>query len=228
MLKNLITAIMAFCLMAMTLGCGGGDSSGGGDPEAVSMKKGVFLDSAVEGLDYVTETHTGRTDSTGRFFYQDGESIRFFIGDMEIGECLARDVVTPVDLADGAEDETDPGVTNIARFLQSLDNDGDPANGIVLSAEVRNECRGRSIAFDQNPENFENDPEVGAMFDALNARGAFLDPSPRGLCSIEEARSHLKKTLESLSDPKNPGGGDDDGGTGGDSGSGGTDGSGGG
>ncbi|MEB3733367.1 hypothetical protein ULF88_02705 [Halopseudomonas pachastrellae] len=43
----------------------------------------------------------------------------------------AKGVLTPLDLA-GSTDINDPVVINIARLLQTLDEDGNPDNGIVI------------------------------------------------------------------------------------------------
>ena len=72
----------------------------------------------------------------------------FFIGDISIGHALAQEVVTPVDLVENANDETDPTVSNIACFLQTLDNDDNPENGILITDEIREAAVGLSVNFE--------------------------------------------------------------------------------
>lgn len=149
------------------ISCGGG----GGDPVPIpptqSPKEGVFLDSAVEGIGYNTDTKNGLTDSDGTFTYQEGEIIKFTIGDILIGQALAKEILTPIDLVEGANDETNPTVTNICRFLQTLDNDNNLDNGISIIEAVRNAAKGEAINFDVNQIEFENDQNVQQTVNTL-------------------------------------------------------------
>ena len=97
---------------------------------------GVFRDSTVTGLGYSSGSHTGVTDSEGRFAYAIGQSISFSVGSIPLGTvAVAKQLITPVDLvANGTVDAT--YVVNVARFLMMLDEDGDPSNGIQISAAV--------------------------------------------------------------------------------------------
>lgn len=110
--------------------------------------KGVFTDSNVEGLRYETETKSGFTDENGNYDYVDGETVTFFVGDIELGSAIASEEMTPISIAStpGA-DITTPEVQNIAAFLQSLDIDGDPSNGIKITSEVTNAISTSQIDF---------------------------------------------------------------------------------
>lgn len=88
-------------LAAMTAGvvataCGGGGggggggfapSSGGGDaPPAAKSVTGVFLDSAVEGLDYMAGSSAKAvTSAKGEFVCKEGETVRFSLGALVLG-----------------------------------------------------------------------------------------------------------------------------------------------
>ncbi len=183
---------MGFAVMA---GCGGGGDSGAA-PAVV--KEGVFVDSAVEGLTYATTSQTGLTDALGTFRYQEGEMVLFSVGDVVLGEAPGKGQLTPLDLVPAAADETDPTVSNICRFLQSLDLDGNPANGIHLSPEISNEVSGRNIDFSLSIAGFETDPDLKNLFDSLNLLGIFPDATPRELCPAATAQSHLRDTLSQL------------------------------
>ena len=131
--------MIASIILPVTLlitGCGGSD--GGDDPETEgTTATGYFLDNA-EGLNYRAGEISGITDSDGAFTYAVGEPIAFAIGDITLGTASAGDaIITPVDLVLDAEDETNTQVANIARLLQSLDDDGDYANGISINSAVR-------------------------------------------------------------------------------------------
>jgi hypothetical protein len=119
-------ALLSFSLLFVLGSCGGG--GGSSNPPST----GVFVDSPVINIDYRTETQNGVTNSRGEFKYHPGETITFFIGDLEFPPVLAGERVTPLDMAD-TDDITHPMVINIARLLQTLDKDGDPTNGITIA-----------------------------------------------------------------------------------------------
>lgn len=90
---------------------------------------GQIVDSTVGGLKYASGQYEGITDENGRFGYLIGEQIQFFIGDIEVGfEIEPKALLTPYDLASG----NSFGAINIARFLQSLDDDNELSNGIQI------------------------------------------------------------------------------------------------
>ena len=67
------------------------------------LQEGVFLDSAVQGIEYRTTTQSGMTDENGTFTYMDGETVTFAMGDVMLGQAEAQPVLTPVDLVQGSE-----------------------------------------------------------------------------------------------------------------------------
>lgn len=103
-------------------------------PPAVAS--GVFLDSVVTGLEYTAGSQSGLTDAHGRYDYDVGFAIEFHVGAVVLGTVSpARDLITPLDLVGGTA--TTPAVINMTRFLLMLDSDGDPGNGIEISAAAR-------------------------------------------------------------------------------------------
>ena len=131
---NSISALGLVVLAATsTVSCGGGSSSG--STEESALLRGVFIDSPVAGLSYETPTVSGVTDSDGVFNYREGEAVVFSIGQLALPLVVASEMVTPLDMAE-SEDVSDSSVANIARLLQSLDEDNDPSNGIVISEAV--------------------------------------------------------------------------------------------
>jgi hypothetical protein len=105
-------------------------------PPAGTAVTGVFRSDTVMGLGYVSGSHSGLTGTSGAFVYEQGRSIVFSVGAVSIGAVpTAKALVTPVDLvAQG----TGPSnhVLNVVRFLLMLDQDGNPNNGIQISAAV--------------------------------------------------------------------------------------------
>ncbi|CAB1080689.1 hypothetical protein D1AOALGA4SA_8368 [Olavius algarvensis Delta 1 endosymbiont] len=190
-----VVAIVAAAGIIWT-GCGGGGGSNGStSPTVIS---GTFVDSPVKGLAYETASQSGLTDEKGTFKYIAGETVAFYIGDIALGESAAKETITPIDLVAGAVDETDPTVTNICRFLLSLDHDGNPDNGINLSPQTRQEAEFRNIDLRMSVADFENDPDVQSFLDVLNALNAFADDNDQPLYPAEQARSHLRVTLAQM------------------------------
>jgi hypothetical protein len=155
-----------------------GDGSDGSGQTAL---KGSFIDSAVEGVTYITFQHSGTTDSAGTFTYLPGQIVSFYIGDILIGSAEGAAMLTPLDFVPGAVDETDPEVTNILRFVQSLDEDSDPDNGITISAATATAAIGQSFDFSLATVDFEI---------AANALLAVLAPD-NTLVDASDAQAHF-------------------------------------
>jgi Putative Ig domain len=97
---------------------------------------GVLRGATVVGLAFVSGAHTGQTDKSGGYTYEVGQGISFSVGAVSIGTVpMAKPLITPVDLVahgTGASNR----VLNVVRFLMMLDQDGNPNNGIQISAAV--------------------------------------------------------------------------------------------
>lgn len=164
---------------------------------------GTVVDSPVSGLRYKSGNHYGITDSDGKYGYIQGELVEFFIGDIRIGHAItpvAR--VTPYELAN-----SDPQVTlNIARFLQSLDNDAIVANGIHLHEAMHALAADTAVDFssadwqDNAPSNavladeklVSTRPGIELLVTRLTSA---TEAGARGLISTDAATSHLVFTL---------------------------------
>jgi len=131
MLKiNGLIALTTVSLFGLTA-CGGGGSS-----SSVVKKDGVFKDSNVSGLSYVSGGQDGVTDSSGGFVYEDGEDVAFSVGAVALGSGAGKAVMTPVDLVTGGT-LASAEVINKVRFLMMLDKDNTPSNGIEISKKVQ-------------------------------------------------------------------------------------------
>ncbi|MBE9521519.1 MAG: hypothetical protein IME97_10330, partial [Proteobacteria bacterium] len=194
--KNILLFLLAITLLTA---CGGG--GGGGEGGGTSVNTGTFIDSPVQGLDYLTVTQSGTTDDQGIFRCEAGEEITFSIGDVVLGTTLCKSIITPLDLVPGAVDETDPTVTNILRFLQSLDENGDLDDAIQITPQIASEVSDCPVNFDASVEDFDNQ-DIADLFDTLNGQGAFTGVTPRVLRSPEEAQEHFRLVLEEPLDPE--------------------------
>lgn len=172
-IKSLCLLLLTFVLVA----CGGGGDGGapGGGPSGTPTPQpdvltGVFLDSLVSGVNYTAETQSGMTNADGEYNYVDGEQVTFSIGGIVLGTTLAGPVVTPLMLVDGATGANDPRVINIVRLLLTLDSDGNPDNGIEITADAHTAAAGLSVGFDS--ASFDDD--VQELVDTVKGTGTQL------------------------------------------------------
>lgn len=159
MMKKTILAVMLSTL-ALTA-CNDDDDDhhspgNGGNPPGT--QQGILTDGPIENVRYETSSGVkGSTNAEGKFNYNTGDTIRFFIGNLQLGEqdgVPAQARITPTDLYEndpdipGNEDEELEEALTI--FLQSIDADyitpptGAPAdynahdNGIQITQDVIN------------------------------------------------------------------------------------------
>lgn len=164
------TSILALALAALLIqglvSCGSDDGDTIADP-GPGVSTGIFLDCEVEGLTYQSGNNPpAQTDENGTFTYTPGQPLSFSVGGVQLGTlddgapiCTPYDFIIP---------------ENIARFLQSLDADGDPSNGIDLVA-ASNALAGANVSSDV----FENPSSTGfatdtAIIGALELTGDTL------------------------------------------------------
>ncbi|MFW5427362.1 MAG: hypothetical protein ACKE8R_08935 [Methylophagaceae bacterium] len=176
---NTIIAISLFGLTA----CGGG---GGGFTERPVVLDGIFKDSNVTGLSFVSGDQKAITDA-GKFKYESGENVTFSLGGIDFGTALAKPVMTPIDLVtDGKLSDTE--VINRVRLLMMLDEDNTPSNGIVISPKVQAKAE-RWSAVDFSAVDFLNE------VNAIQLEATAEDGVAHTLPSSDDAIAHLKTTL---------------------------------
>lgn len=196
--NKLLLAILAASLTTGLTACGGSSSDNQNNEEQVppggdggdstiqaGSETGRFVDSAVGGIEYETSAgYNGITNDNGEFKYNGGDEVTFTLGTLNFGTVAAKTFLTPKDLAAGDANKS----ANIARVLQTLDDDGIPDNGITITAAAREE------AAKQNPTDV-------ATADLNTAKNIILDVAskntapPTDLVSREQAESHLDETI---------------------------------
>ena len=141
-------ACLLSALMLSACGGGGGGDTGGGNPGGGTAPAavGTLVDSRVAGISYQTESSSGVTDENGQFPYVDGETVIFSIGDIVLPAIPVQRTISPLDIF-GATNSSDTRVVNFARYIQSIDADGDPSNGITIEAAAHTAATGASIDF---------------------------------------------------------------------------------
>lgn len=157
-------------------------------PVTVTPDTGVFLDSAVIGIGYRTETLSGTTDAEGKYQYLPGETVTFFIGGLEFPATTATGIVTPLNIA-ATDDVTNTAVINMARLLQTLDQDGDPSNGISITQTAIDSAE--PVDFSMSTADFATSAAVQATI----ANGG-QDTAVSELIDTEAALEHLSEELE--------------------------------
>ncbi len=162
---------------------------------------GTFsLTGLVEGLEYKTQTITGVTDEFGGYHYLPGEEIEFSVGGTILGKVLAKPLISPMDLVDGAKLPSTQyeakgyvdtylysasgyinndtrmldRVVNISSFLISLDSDKKTDNGIKVHAGSLAELK--NVGFDLNIQGryFESNAYYSTVLHQLYNKG-FLE-----------------------------------------------------
>ena len=197
-----ILSLVLIILMCFTMSCSvGGGSNSDKKPTA---SEGTFIDSAVEGLNYKTATQEGTTDIRGKFYYLEGETITFYLADIQLGnKVVAKPLMSPFDLTGGVISENNETATNICRLIQTLDMDGNLDNGIQISKHAIDEIEGRGIDFSLGLNDFTNDIDMLMLLGALNAANVFSDGSHQ-LRTKDQALRHLRISLgldDGSSDP---------------------------
>jgi hypothetical protein len=103
----------------------------------------VLIDGVVRGIEYVTSSGmSGLTNQEGLFNYQDGDDITFKVGGVVLGTATAEDVISGrtflQDIADVERSNLSDGyLENMAIFLQSLDANYNPGDGITITEQMR-------------------------------------------------------------------------------------------
>lgn len=178
MRQNRLKLAAAISLSIAIAGCSSSDNSN-------SSSTGKLVDSPVAGINYSTATHSGVTGADGSFSYETGELVTFSIGDIVFPETTATSVVTPLSIFN-TTDTSNAAVVNLARLLQTLDEDGDASNGIVITEAVHEAAVG---SVDFTSDTFDTD-----VVNLVANSGSTLV----SLISEDDAITHLNATLAAL------------------------------
>ena len=193
--RFLVNRICLVVAVTMLTTCGdddstapGGGGGGGGTPSA------SFLDCWVSGLEYSAVSPpivTGLTGEGGILDVTLGENVTFKVGDIVLGSGVSGPCMNPIEITNSTDIFEYPP-TNIARFLQTIDDDDEPSNGISIIEAVRTAAAGRTLNFDQHPDAFAADTLVISVVEAMTGVTA---ADPRPLVATDVARAHLEATL---------------------------------
>ena len=176
---------------------------------------GVFA-GPIAGLKYQTPTRSGVTGPSGQFGYAKGEAVTFLVGGLVLGTVEGAPSVNLAQLvnrvAGRLEKLHDPLVTNLARLVQSLDQDGSVEAGVTIAPMVHELVGPVVLNFGQSdaeaPEGvetppgagvFASDPAVKGLLAKLDATpGVFTANTPRKLRSAAAARNELRRNIRGI------------------------------
>lgn len=188
--------VAGILLVAMLAGCSSFNSILSDKPATL---RGVFVDSPVGGIKYATPSQQGVTKADGVFEYLPGETVTFSLGGLVLGSAPGKAVISPLDMVPDAKDASDQRVVNLCVLLQTLDQDGDPANGIMISEKTSLVVAqfGKEINFNKPVRAFSFDAAFRTVMAELNNADAFGE-TPRAVRPPVLAQKHLEATLAEL------------------------------
>ncbi len=96
-----------------------------------ASQSGILSDAKVAGVAYTTSSGvSGVTDADGNYRYNPNDTVTFTLGTLQLGTVTANGVISPMELSVGNANK----LTNLLVLFQSLDADGNAANGINITA----------------------------------------------------------------------------------------------
>lgn len=157
-----------------------------------------LLDGAVEGVKYAASPSalSGSTAADGSLECKAGDTITFTLGGVEIGKAACNPLISMSDLA-GTSALSEPKLQNRLVFLQTLDEDDDPTNGIRIKADVAAALAGKAIDFTKASADFKVAleallPDLKDAYDRSYKEREINDERRSG------ALEHYESTLASL------------------------------
>ncbi|MGV1017811.1 MAG: hypothetical protein ACOYBW_10605 [Fluviibacter phosphoraccumulans] len=185
-MRTKIVHWLAGVVVAIALvGCGSSSSS--------QASRGIYKDAGVvSGLTYTTATQSGVTDQEGGFRYMPGETITFSISNITIGQATGAPTITTFDLVGISPPLSSFGIPqnnptsnkfqeaiNISLFLQTLDKDSNPANGISIPTAVNSVVANtpldfkltRSLLAYRSFNSFQDSPQLKVFIGSCRAAG---------------------------------------------------------
>ena len=183
LLGSVVLSIAAFTILT---GCGS-SSSDSSSTTSTALATARYVDSAVAGVAYNCGSQQGFTDETGAFHFERGKQCILSVGDV-----VLRNVDTS-NLPDQAVILEDNTAT--AQFLQSLDKDGNPNNGINIDQEIHSVLKTEGVH--SIPK---DDTELAEVVTKVKNRA----PDFQGrFVSKAEAEEHLRQTEEMIMQENN-------------------------
>ncbi|HIP12543.1 MAG TPA: hypothetical protein EYG73_07485 [Arcobacter sp.] len=127
--------------------CSGGTSSSTSTSTTSTTKTAYFYDSFANGIKYTCGSdisgYTGDVNNVnGSFNYSENCDVTFSVGKVHIGSIDGKNITDKTKIYPNTllglsnSNSSDERVINILRFLQTIDEDNDPSNGIEISSQT--------------------------------------------------------------------------------------------
>lgn len=167
------------------------------------LRTGVFAGPVI-GLKYETPTVSGVTNDKGQFQCWDRQDVTFSVGGVILGTWNCANRVTlahlDADVAGNIAKMNGIRLTNLARLVQSLDQDGVVENGVTITTKTHEIIGSRAINFARTEEQFTLAGISGDIHQLLGElddqeSGVFTANRPRWLRSAAAARNELRRNI---------------------------------
>ncbi len=189
--KNLMLGSLAAAMVLTACG-GSSNNTAVTTPATPTPVNGVFLDAAVDGLEYsVAGGSKQSTSAAGGFSCNAGDTVAFSVGGISLGSAPCATTITPLTLANSSNVKDD-SVVNRLLFLQLLDEDNDVATGIKIPAAVKTALAGQTLDFNATATNFNTALTTTLAKLPANYQKLTVDADRRTL-----VREHFEDTLAS-------------------------------
>ena len=186
--------------------------------QATDVLTGVFT-GPIAGLKYQSFSASGVTNERGEFQYRPGEVVTFLVGGLVLGATAGAPRINLAQLinrvAGNIDKLHDPLVTNLARFVQTLDRYGAVERGVTISPLVHDLIGPTVLNFGQTTADrleaadgleaespvgsFAHDPAVIGLVGKLNdTPGVFEGAVPRRLVNAATARNELRRNIRGI------------------------------
>jgi hypothetical protein len=137
-------------------------------PVVTGSARGALIDASVGGVSYTTSSGvTGTTAADGSYNFNPGDTVTFKLGGLTLGTGTATGIISPMELSGGSANRLE----NLLVLLQSLDSDGNPANGISIPAASAGAVSA-SVNLDGSTATFATDGNVQGAMTAGGTAGA--------------------------------------------------------
>lgn len=183
MINYILKASFPIFLFVFIIGCGGGGSSSNSN-----MVTQYLVDSSIKGVKYDCGTRNGITDINGKFTCEEDSSVVFSVGGIKLGSMSIDSnltYVTPAHLYQlDIDNISDPKVLSFIRFVQSIDSDKNPSNGIDINETINESLENKYLDLD----NSDTQTDLENLFTDINIT----------LVSESKALEHYTGTLRDL------------------------------
>lgn len=144
-MKRVIKQLLITALTIFAVGCSSdGDSTTTETTVKVVPGTAILSDSRLQGVAYSCGSVNGKTNGSGEFHYNNICSlVSFKIGGVQLGAIKTSDInsdgfVYPADLIGvDRNNTTDSQLVKLLQFIQSLDEDNNPYNGILITEQIQ-------------------------------------------------------------------------------------------